>query len=118
MTRQMVMLEVDVPLGYEATGEYRAANVGEIYIGAHEPVVRQTNAMGVWPRIILREKVWQPPACFPEGAEVSTLANSKSSWKVRHNGLCFSAESLCDFYDEEFTPPEGVTKIQVQRGAP
>ena len=117
MTRQMVMLEVDVPLGYEATGEYRAANVGEIYIGAHEPVVRQTNAMGVWPRIILREKVWQPPRCFPEGAEL-VQSDTCDEWRLVKNCTWFNARVYAAFHGEKFTPPEGVTKIQVQRGTP
>ena len=130
MTRQMVMMEVDVPPGYEATGEYRAANVGEIYMGAHEPVVFQTNAMGVWPRIILRPK-WQPPACFPEGTwlyqcfgDYWYLSNIEppphlfnSTWHIRRDDA-LPAPDFAAFHGEKFTPPEGVTTIQVLRGTP
>ena len=117
MTRQMVMMEVDVPPGYEATGEWRPAQEGECFLDdvSSDPEVAGRNHD--YSSIILRPK-WQPPACFPDGAGIGRWTQTGRGWWVTHNGVTLDADDLAQIYGETFTPPEGVTTIQVQRGTP
>ncbi len=55
--KQTVTLNISIPEGYEATGEYRIPSFGETFLKADMTVgVCETNGAGYGPRIILRKK--------------------------------------------------------------
>lgn len=56
---QEVTLMLDVPEGYEATGEYRSAMPGDMYLSCEGPQVSRTHTLGRYP--ILRKVHWNLP---------------------------------------------------------
>lgn len=115
---------LEIPCGFEPTGEYRQPRKGETYLNPCNTTV--VNALDDYSscRIILR-KTWQPPSWIPNGYWIYRA--SLVSWRVcrtepiecgvgRWNGVdSLSAHTLASFYDDkEFVPPTH-SKIQVIR---
>ena len=140
MPKQQVTLEIEVPEGWEATGEYRSVRYGETYLGSDWSPTRMTSQRETeaqWP--ILRRKpdpVTEWIASAPAWLEglwvyrtagdcwlVSRTQPTKNS--VGGGFSCFpgdhytshSAASLSRLFGESFTPPP-VDCLQVVRTNP
>lgn len=104
----MIQLDIDIPEGYEATGEFRLPKTGEYRIGVRGNVVETGDAdWHFMPSIIIRPK-WQPPACFPKGARYFGHAVLGTPWYVERldgTGPTLCCECLAGLFGVEFSPP-------------
>ena len=135
---QEVTIKVDVPDGYEATGEWRQPNPGEPHIvGSGE--VREVHVNDYFGklmhRLILRKKpdpvglyLQGLPASTPEGLWIYRACNGE--WKVTNqepmplgDGYCvqgnskIAAHTFFSVLGHDFVEPE-VNLIQIKRPAP
>ena len=115
MPKQQITIEVDIPDGYEATGEFRCPNVGEYWIYDHcLPACGLGFVLPHSPRLILR-KTWQ----WPEWLKAPWIAMDKNgewyAYKEQPDLMdCFvtwqssgpSSLVLIDCLLFDFTPPE------------
>jgi hypothetical protein len=113
-------IEIDVPAGYEATGEYRCAKVGEWYFDCCSNAVecKQYTTCGQYP--ILR-KVWELPKwftpkwylyknCHTEAWMVTDEHPNGNSFGYSHKwGFSMDAKALWAFHGETWVePPTGL----------
>lgn len=124
MPTQTITIEVDVPEGWEATGEYRRVTRGERYLTCANGV----QYVGTWcpkhepsgSKYIVLRKAWQPEPWMPEGSWVyksewgswflSDTAPDCPHWR---EGTGFPIANLSKLFGWHFTPPP-VDKIQVR----
>ena len=85
MPKQKIEIEVDVPDGWEATGEYRVPYIGDFYVHhtGSSPIAFQNVVIGprnvvIGPRIILRKK-YVPPSWLKPGTWIYKHG-SESHW--------------------------------------
>lgn len=121
MPLQTITLNVDIPEGYEATGEFRLPLKGEAYLDKYgEVIIASYNYCGDGSYIILR-KTWTPPACLKNAAAFAreesgewyahivethikeTYITGTGYWS--HTGGSVHAESACKLAGETWTPP-------------
>lgn len=138
MPLQKVTLSIDIPEGYEATGEYRVPRAGECILTDQgvEPCDAGDLCLSY---LIVREK-WQPPDFLSDGAWVwkdysgefcvshttnrDYCAEPKSNvssedatyWVPRENGQVAVARlrDLCLLLGVDYVPPP-TAKLQVRR---
>lgn len=111
-----ITIDVEVPDGYEPTGEYRWPNPNEPFLAYTGNVVTMPIGDTVGRRgnrIILRKK-WAFPAWFPNGR---WLVYRYGSWYVgdRELNSGLMAERVWEFHGEIFVPPTCPNQIQCVR---
>lgn len=130
MPEQEITIKLDVPEGYELTGEYRKPRLDESYL-FHSNSLWCCGSVKT-EEFILRKK-WQAPDWIPDGAWVYQhgqtgvwwVARSKPSYDDRYgSGVWLDgtgdetgdvhAMSIARLHNDAFSPPP-VDCIQVQR---
>ncbi len=125
MPKQTLTIEVDVPDGWMATGEYRPPNKGEHYLQTGKSQAYFTPTVDF---LILR-KTWQPPAWMVEHYRGCWLYCIEREWLVNRtepvlndNGrycrmndapLSIDADTLAALHSAEFQPPPHTQKLQI-----
>jgi hypothetical protein len=126
MPQQTITLTIDVPEGYELTGEFRPPKQGEQVRCDDGRVIAAPHDFCA-PFFILR-RTWQPPAWIPDGVWVYRMYQDAwfitnmepitrdGHYTMRHdvNAVAVDANSLAGLHNDTFTPPP-VNKIQVKR---
>lgn len=112
---QQITINVTIPDGYEATGEYRTVKYGDIYLSEihSPPEVLPWHDDAGGRRIILRKK-WAFPEWFKKGWYLRRNAQADRWYAVEQCfslGDVFDAIDLWAFHGETFTPPS-VQSIQ------
>jgi hypothetical protein len=123
---QQLTIGVEVPAGYEATGEFRWPKAGEPFL-TNSGTASNSSANDVCGlsqnRIILR-KLWSFPEWFGKGwwlyknchssnwlvtdcePSVHSIGSCMVGWQQAWPGsACITATELWQFHGEEFTPP-------------
>lgn len=113
--KQQVTIEVDIPEGYEATGEFRGVNPGDgFYLDDFGAAVPRTNdiSLGTRKRLILKKKwvwpAWLTAHCIAMDADGNWYAyENDADWS--HFTLAWAVSSRCavltsDLFDMELPP--------------
>lgn len=77
-----IELKVSVPSGFTATGEYRVAEAGELYLGTRGNAVELRVPQTSVPVIILEKaKLWRLPHSFDVGKDCLVKLHPGSDWQ-------------------------------------
>ena len=122
MSKQTLTVDLDVPEGYELTGELRLPKRGETILCPKE-VVKYIYTDHITDMCPLLRKVWKPPAWLPNGCWVyrfcddwyvsTTEPQSCDSGKSYRSPCNFGMLELVRLFGGEFVPPS-VNNIQVK----
>lgn len=109
---QTITIDVTVPDGHEATGEYRKPSIGELFLTmAGTACVCSTNHQTTETRIILRKK-WALPDWFRPTWTLTKSGMGYVVWRAG-NANGYDAKLFWFMHDDNFVPPPEGTRLPV-----
>lgn len=113
---QRITINVSIPDGYEATGDFRWPVVGDLFLTEDGDTVAHASVSYWSPRFILRKK-WAFPKWFAAGWFL-WFNTAYNKWVVCErvfegtNTSGFFATDIWAFHGETFVPPTHAKKLQ------
>ena len=109
--KQEITITVDIPEGYEATGEYRRAEDSDVWLGSEASVMRGGNMNS---RIILRKK-WTAPEFLRPGW-IAQMFDGRWFWSDTEpegvgNGYVVRGQHFL-LSNVDWTPPDVASPVQ------
>lgn len=115
MTTHELTIKVELPDGWELTGEVRQVQFDELYYDWYGRVLRWEHTRPSLHTYPIVRKRWQVPDWVPEGARI--YQEYSGSTVILSNGMEFLATSIAQWIGESWTDPPDSYFVQQAKGA-
>ena len=109
-----IEIEVDIPEGYEGTGEYRRPKNGDYWIDPKTDELASFPTHLAKDRCVILRKAWTPEPWMPKGCLLK-YRESTRAWEFgrrssRSTHIYLDANELAEMFWHTFSPPPDITK--------
>lgn len=105
-----IEIEVDIPDGYEATGEYRQPKSGDYWIDPKTDELARFPLYHAKDRRVILRKAWKPEPWMPKNGCRLKYRESTGAWEFvrpssRSTYIYIDANELAEMFGHTFSPP-------------